>query len=1129
MKQLYIAMALLMPTAASLQASAERSHHSDIKFMPQSKLASGKWVKIGIDRTGVFEISHTALRSMGFNDPENVAVFGRGGRQLDMNFVDADGKQLYTDGLTPVAVTHAADKLYFYAEGPDEFEINTRNANVTDGYFVRKNRNIYSSTGYYFITDSASPTIMETEVFNPFDDDGNFDNLDYGYGMVSHEVDLLQNGTNTGQVFYGEYIGGEISKLSWPTILPDAIPGSEATLECSFYLNTEGTGSWSFGIIEDPSQNYYPVAQTPSSTLRKLSPLFNTIEIPGEKVTVYTEINTGAAYDISNLDYWTLTYRRGIPSLKYPDNSRMNQDMVAFPNMSPADDMQIRIPGGATYMALDVTSPANPRILEIIPDGADGIARISYNSMLPGPPRIVVFDPLMTQYTIKGFETGYSKINNQNLHAKAAEGGDLVIICIPQLKDAATRLALLHEKYDGLKSVIATTDECYNEYSEGVPDPMAYRAFVKSVYSSEHPCKNVLLLGPLYADFRGVVNEKQPDEGVVAYQSPILIQDKGAQNANSIIGMMADNINVHDIHLNDMEVGLGILPARYNGEADLIISKIERFMNEENIELYLNAFTNIGGVGDTHTHDTQAINLSNHIDRLTEFSTICTNLPVDAYGDREAQKKLFSDLNEGRLIVNYFGHGSGMQLNNKGDFLTAADIYRLRNKHLPFIAFAGCSLSSTDIGSRGMGESIVLSTRYGTIGSLLATRETWSGENELLFQAFYTNMFRDGQSITSPNHAKALTIGEIFARTMTHTRNNNELAYQLICDPALVLPITTRRVHFTSNIPDIKVGERMTVSGYVADQSGKGGIDPTFNGKAVVRVMEPFHTYISDDLCSGDPAQLRVPVGDTQIAMATADVVDGKFSVDFFIPTYAARFNNEPGRIHVAVYSPEIRTAGGGLLTGIYRKNSESASAADSDKYPPVIEHLIFDPESMELNVRVSDNLALGYCTNPLNPSFRLVIDGKEEPAGFHTSPRPDPYCEAYSRSIPLYNLTEDTHTARVTAYDAAGNTATAETTFTYHPISPRLALRLRDGVADGRAVLIADSEIPDSADVVIINAAGEQVRREAFSASGFEWDLLDSRGRHVAPGLYKAYLIETGASSRKAHSPLTDIPVVGQ
>ena len=89
--------------------------------------------------------------------------------------------------------------------------------------------------------------------------------------------------------------------------------------------------------------------------------------------------------------------------------------------------------------------------------------------------------------------------------------------------------------------------------------------------------------------------------------------------------------------------------------------------------------------------------------------------------------------------------------------------------------------------------------------------------------------------------------------------------------------------------------------------------------------------------------------------------------------------------------------------------------------------------------------------------------------------------------------------------------------------------MRLRDGVADGRAVLIADSEIPDSADVVIINAAGEQVRREAFSASGFEWDLLDSRGRHVAPGLYKAYLIETGASSRKAHSPLTDIPVVGQ
>ena len=82
---------------------------------------------------------------------------------------------------------------------------------------------------------------------------------------------------------------------------------------------------------------------------------------------------------------------------------------------------------------------------------------------------VVVFDPLMPQHQIKGFECGYSAITNQNLHRKAAEGADMVIICIPQLYDTARRLAMIHEKHDGITTLVATTEECYNEFSEGLP------------------------------------------------------------------------------------------------------------------------------------------------------------------------------------------------------------------------------------------------------------------------------------------------------------------------------------------------------------------------------------------------------------------------------------------------------------------------------------------------------------------------------------------------------------------------------------------------------------------------------------------------------------------------------------
>lgn len=1125
MKQLYISLSILCTAAsAAFGASAERSA---IRFMPESYLASGKWVKITVDRTGVFEISHSALNAMGFANPEAVAVFGRGGRQLDMNFIDENGQTLYRDGLTPVAVTHRGDKLYFYGEGSDEFEIDTRAEDTELPLFRRKNRNIYSAFGYYFLTDSREPLAMETVA--PPEADSRIRHIDYGYGMVSHEEDLYHNSSNTGQVFYGERIADTEPHMSWPVTLNDALPGSKGVMECRYYLDKDNSCTWSYGLEEDADKPFFNVSAVHSSLLRTIAPQCREVNVTGNKVTVFTEMNTGDSPAVANLDWWVLTYKRGIPSLKTPDGRRLNQDFVAFPDMEPGSEAAVRIPGGASFMALDVTEPSAPKVLEIRADGADGIARVSSAHPAGAVPRVVVFDSLLPQNQLKGFETGYSRIANQNLHAQAGMGADLVIICIPQLRDVARRLAMMHEEYDGSSVLVATTDECYNEFSDGVPDPMAYRALVKAVYSSVRPCRNVLFIGPLHADARGIINRKLSDECIIAYQNSVLYQEKGAQNANDVHGMMADRLNIRDLHSNDMEVGVGILPILHEGEADIILDKIARFMKEEDMEYRLNTATNVGGLGNDHTHDTQAIQLSALFDRLSDYSNVNSNLPVDAYGHLEAQKRLFRDFDEGRLIVNYYGHGSVFKLNTFGDFFTAAEIYRLRNKALPFMAFAGCSLSQPDLGNRGLGESIVLSTRFGTIGTLLASRETWSGENGLLFDKFYMNLFRDGGLVNSPVHKRPLTIGEVYARTKTQTDNNNELAYQLICDPALILPVVTRRVNFDTPVSKLKAGSRITVTGYVTEGGTEAGIDHSFNGRAVARLMQPYSTYISPDLCTDTDVELRVPVTDVQIAMGAAEVTDGRFSIDLFVPEFASGFDGNPGRIHVAVFSPELHTGGGGLLTGIFESSGTGAAGAEADNYPPVIEHIHFDAEEMALNVRVSDNRALGYCSDPLDPYFRLDIDGREYPAGLVSHPVLDHNAEAYSKTIPLNNLTEGKHTARVTAIDAAGNRATAETDFVYMRRSPCLALRLNGQAARSSALLTCDSDLPEPTDIVILDPDGNVVRRDSFSSSGFEWDLRDSDGRRLPPALYKAYLIETGKSRHRSHSNTVSIPVIGQ
>ncbi len=1116
-----------MLTAALPAGATSDIAPSIMRFAPNSRLAEGNWVKIGVDESGVYEISHATLRAMGFSNPERVGLYGKGGKQMEMNFVDQAGRPLYTDDLSPVPVLHHEGKLYFYAQGTTTFSINTAAEQTTDGFFSNSGRNIYSDLGYYFLSDSERVVTME-HVKAPDPNAGYASEVTYGYGRVSHEVDLYHNNTSSGQIFYGEdMLAQPDGLLTWPAHLNDAIVGMPAMMECTMYLDYNSKATWSYGVLESDEIEDTKVDTVQTTSMRTISPKFTNFTLPAEDVNIFVKLVSNKEVPPANLDQWVLTYPRAIPSLRGAEGKRINQDMIAFPNLHRGDRAVIRIPEGATYLGIDISLPLLPRFMEVAADGADGMAAIDYTYNLPEPPSAIIFDPLLPQKQIKGFQTGYSCIRNQNLHAQAAEGAELIIICIPQLKEVAERLAEIHLAHDGIRTLIATTDECYNEFSAGVPDPMAYRALVKATMTSPVKAKNVLLLGPLYADFRGIISERQQSEGIIAYQAPTISQERGAHNANDIIGMMDDYISLSNVHTNRMQVGVGILPVRYPAEAQTLIEKIEKYLEAEDIEYYLNAFTNIGGVGDSHTHAEQAILLSQHIDKVANYGAINTDLPIDAYGYLEAQRKLFNDLDEGRLMVAYYGHGSCFKLNQEGDFFNASDVYRLRNRKLPFMGFAGCSLTNSDRGARGLGESLVVSTPYGAIGSLLATRETWSGENAMLFDYFYTSLFREGFDENSPRHKSNITAGEALAQAKTKSSNNNELGYQLLGDPAIVLPVPTREVKFSqSTASAIQIGQRNTVSGYVANAEGNGEVDPEFNGRVVLRIMRPSETVISENLCSGDAKQLRLTVNDSQVAMGVGEVVNGQFTVSFFLPASIENAVGKVGRIHAAVYDPKQRTAGGGLASPVYHKDAE-ATELEADMMPPVVEHFEFDQDEMELQIRVSDNLALCYDHNPLNPSFRMLLDGREDATATNVSPILDEACVAYERRIPLSDLSEGMHTASVTVSDAAGNRTTAETTFYYNPYEGAYAIRLLNGVVADGGTFAAVADFPSEADIVILNAAGLQVRREKFEGGAFEWDACDQDGSRVEPGLYKAYIIQTGGTGRKSHSAPIDVPVV--
>jgi len=111
-------------------------------YASKSVLASGNWVKVSVESTGIHFIPLADLRDMGFHDLAKVGVYGYGGRRLP-DVLDAKS---FIDDLPRVQSVMTSAGIYFYAVGPYE-----RDEDL-NGLVIMK-ANPYSRAGYYFLSD----------------------------------------------------------------------------------------------------------------------------------------------------------------------------------------------------------------------------------------------------------------------------------------------------------------------------------------------------------------------------------------------------------------------------------------------------------------------------------------------------------------------------------------------------------------------------------------------------------------------------------------------------------------------------------------------------------------------------------------------------------------------------------------------------------------------------------------------------------------------------------------------------------------------------------------------------------------------------------------------------------------
>ena len=1064
---------------------------TNYKFAESSPLASGKWVKISIDETGMYEITYDQLKEMGFDDPSKVSVFGTGGTQLDYSFISSkNNSRLIEDNLVPTHILHYGKKILFYGSGTETISASTTGYSSFKRFkHERKTKNIYSDRSYYMLTDSQPVTTVEA---HPVSSKEGASLVENGYAYIYHEKDLRQGRYNVGQTFWGEeLLSGQ--SLSYDIDMPYCV--DKPAYVCSDFACMENQpGSYSINL------NGGIASISLNNSTAKIFNLYNdrqdarlTIGENGRGTGKLSFMLSGNydKYVPFAVDYWILTYPIDL-GLAVDDPDFVSHYIA----IESGKGNLWRHPAPKGCMVWDITSRNNPKALDVEDS-------YFYNDN-DKTSEMIVFNPDRTQ---KHINEDWTYVENQNLHALQNEPVDMIIFTVSHLREYADQIAELHARYDGTRVAVVTPEEVFNEFNHGTPDATAYRIITKMLYQNEsHRLKNVLFLGNIYKDYRNVNGISGRSEGHIGYMLPMskLQLPKGAEGACAMeyYGSVSDFFNQTGSTISvPISVGVGLLPINSKEEAAIAVAKIRNYLEKEDFSNVVNEMLGISGTGDSHIHDLQSFNLreiyqkaaSDNLD--SEFAV--GQLWSEGLSDDHARVKMLESLKNGKLISTYYGHASSTGFGS----IKSSDFMNLDCKDPGFLFIAACDLSEPDNQQKGIGDLSVTGSTKGFAGVISATRTVYSHENQALSENFANAMFYDSDK---KFRTSTPTIGEVFAQAKEKTVNSSKPAYILVGDPALIMPVALGKINVSTDRTDYRAGEIIEVKGAVLDSNGE--TDKTYNGFATIKVMEPKQTIkaVPDGIDKDNNPIIYAPlvINDNRMATVKVIVKNGEFTGRLTLPDYADNFLSTPDSpndisILVGAYNPTTRFGTSGRATArMAMRGSEPSGDVLRDESAPTVS-ASHDNLMRRLSVTATDETALLPGIGR-GGAVTLTIDGKSYSLKSNQSDNIG--VTHYEASINTADLAPGTHKAVISAVDMAGNRSDSQTvSFEIKNLDP-LKLKISDDMVIDKLDLSIDRNDGLTLALIVSDRNGNIVLTEDFNGSAGNYDIAD-----LPAGTYRA------------------------
>ncbi|MFY7839052.1 MAG: type IX secretion system sortase PorU [Lacibacter sp.] len=1104
-----------------------------------SVLANGDWYKLSVKQQGVYRINIAFLQSLGVNTSNlasgNIRLFGNGGQMLP-----EDNAVFAADDLTENAILvvdggdgifNGSDYILFYAAGPQQWIKDSTNKRF------RHRKNLYSSEAYFYLTIGTNGLRIQNrgiagsanQTVTTFKD------------RIFYELDTI-NFLRSGKEWYGEEFSntpGSVLSRSFNLNIPNSITGNTVFVS-SVVSRSNGIGS-SFTI----RANNINIAQHSVSAVG--TGTYDPVAAPHELTTAFNVTQPSLSLQYSYqpgsvnaqgwLNWFELFPQRqlsmtGIDQLHFSD----------WETVGPGNIAEFRLQGAvASTLVWDITDPLRPQNITGILNGTEFRFTNSAD-------RLREYIAFQQQNFLQ--PTAVGKIVNQDLHG--ANFPNYIIVTHTSFLSEAQRLATWHRQNNGLTTLTVTTEQVFNEFSSGAPDPTSIRNFVKMFYdragndTTKRP-RYLLLFGDASYDYLNRISSNT--NYVPCFESEVTLDPLSTYTSDDFFGLLDDNDNINRLFpVSLLDIGIGRIPAKTTQEAKAVVDKIISYHVKESFGPWRNDITMVADDEDNNIHLDDAEFHSSVIQQNNRFNV--SKIYLDAFrqqsgsgGSRypEANHAINNRIFAGTLIWNYSGHGGSRRLAEEA--ILEQDMVNSWNNtgKLPLFITATCDFAPYDNPSvNSIGENILLRERTGAIALMTTTRVVFAFSNRIINNNYFH------QALQKDAHGKYLSLGDAVKRTKNFTYQTfgdiiNNRKFTLLGDPAVRLAfpeLNVRTTAINNQAPaadTLKALDRYTIKGEVTDAAGNKL--SSFNGNVYPVIFDKVQqqkTFANDatSISTNFNQQLNI------IFKGKAKVTNGEFVYSFVVPK---DINYQFGNGKISYYAEDGTKDGNGAETSIVVGGASANPVTDNAG--PSIKAYLNDEKFVNggitnqtpvLLLKLADSSGINTVGTGIGHDLIATLD--DDNSKFYVL---NDYYEADADSyqsgavrFQLPALTEGLHVLKIKAWDVQNNSSEYRLEFRVikdaelklnrlynypNPFTTRTTFMFEHNrPGDQLQCLIRIYSISGK----IVKTITRTIITEGNRSFDIEWDGKDDFGQKAGRGVY-IYQLEIKDSNGKKQSAL--------